>query len=548
MDLLENPFYILKANPRDNRHRIMELADERSLLLDSGDCMDACSNLINPRKRLSAEVAWLPGIEPKPAEEMLLLLKSSPEDLLSLEKLTPIAKTNLLAAGLVHLPDHNFDNVVRWILEISWTFENIGLEELNVMINEERLVSGFPEVSDLSFIEAEIRERRRYYCNVIKSTLGQLSSEELVKAVTFAVEFATEYGKKHSPTLIADLVDLYEVEAQGFLDKEEANIRILVEKLRFALDAGYDDSVLALMVDKLIQVMKNWDIIAQPIQVITKSKGIDHDVSCRVANMVRDLAVYMFNKYNKLDLCKKLTYMLQEVFAEVDKVAELSAEDANTLGEIAEQRARSIEDAKNRAEEWRKEITYEVNVGMIFRNKLSISPEGIKWKGRLWGLDSITRIRWGGTQHFINGIPSKITYNIIFGSHFDCVSIKLKNKVIYCNFIDRLWRSVGVRLLVEYLDGLRNGKKYQFGTVIVSDHGMEFEDEKILNSNRRVFYRWDELAIWNDAVGLGVFCKEKNNLLANFSYQDDDNVHVLEAAIHMLLESNGDKMSNALEE
>ena len=33
MDLLQNPFYILTASPRDNRQRIMELADERSLLL-----------------------------------------------------------------------------------------------------------------------------------------------------------------------------------------------------------------------------------------------------------------------------------------------------------------------------------------------------------------------------------------------------------------------------------------------------------------------------------------------------------------------------------
>ena len=30
MDLLQNPFHVLSASPRDNRGRIMELADERS--------------------------------------------------------------------------------------------------------------------------------------------------------------------------------------------------------------------------------------------------------------------------------------------------------------------------------------------------------------------------------------------------------------------------------------------------------------------------------------------------------------------------------------
>jgi len=57
MDLLQNPFLILTASTRDNRRRIVELADERSLLLDSNECLEASSNLTNPRKRLSAEIA-----------------------------------------------------------------------------------------------------------------------------------------------------------------------------------------------------------------------------------------------------------------------------------------------------------------------------------------------------------------------------------------------------------------------------------------------------------------------------------------------------------
>ena len=98
MDLLQNPFHILNASPRDNRRRIMELADERSLLLDSSECMEARSDLTNPRKRLSAEVAWLPGIGPKRVGEVLSLLESSPTDLLAVDKLSSIARANLLAS------------------------------------------------------------------------------------------------------------------------------------------------------------------------------------------------------------------------------------------------------------------------------------------------------------------------------------------------------------------------------------------------------------------------------------------------------------------
>jgi hypothetical protein len=548
MDLLQNPFHILNASPRDNRRRIMELADERSLLLDSSGCMEARSELTNPRKRLSAEVAWLPGIGPKRVGEVLSLLESSPADLLVVDNLPSIARVNLLAAGLARLPDHNADNVAEWILEISWAFEDLDADELSVIINEERVVSGFPEVSDMSAVEAEIQERRRYYRQVIKSALDNLPPKELVEAVTVAVESATDDGEEHGPIMIADLVDSYEVEAQGFLDKEEENIRVLVEKLRATVDAERSDSTLAPMVNQLIQVVKNWDTVAQPIQISTKSRGLDHDASHRVAGLVRGLAIHMFNEHGKLDFSQRLTDMLQEVFAEVGEVAERTAQDADALDQIAVQRIHLTEEAKSRAEQWRREITYEADIGVVFKNKLRISPEGIEWKGQHWDLDSITRVRWGGVRRSVNGIPTGTTYNIFFGNNSNYASIELKRRETYSNFIDRLWRAVCVRLLTEYLEGLRDGKNYRFASTILSDYGMELERRKFFGNNERVFCRWAELVTWNAA---GSFCIGKNGdkkLIAAFPYLDMDNIHILEAAISMFWKKGGDRLSSLLGE
>jgi hypothetical protein len=546
MDLFQNPFHILTASLRDNRRRIIELADERSLLYDSSGVMEARSELTNPRKRLSAEVAWLPGIGPKRAGEMLSLLETSPINLLDVDKLSSIARANLLAAGLGRLSDHNAYDSAKWILAISWAFEDIDPEELIVLINEDRLVSGFPEVSDLSAVEAEIQERRRYFRQVIKSALDNLSPKELVEAVTIAIDSATDCGEEQGPILTADLVDSYEVEAQGFLDKEEWNIKTLVDRLQKAVDAERSDSVLAPMINQLIQVVKNWDFVAQPIQVSAKSRGLDHDASHRIAGLVRDLAIHMFNEHGKLDFSKQLTEMLQEVFAEVGEVAERTAEDSDALENIAEQRARLIDDAKNRAEEWRREITYEADVGAIFKDKLRISPDGIEWKGSRWDLDSITRVRWGGTRRTVNGIPAGTTYSIIFGNGSNYETIVLKKEAIYTNFVDRLWRAVGVRLLTEYLVGLREGKKFRFGSAVISDHGMDLVRKKLFGSNERVFCRWGELVIWN---GAGVFCirkKEDKKVASTFSYQEDDNIHILEAAIQMFWKKGGDRLSSLL--
>lgn len=548
MDLLQNPFHILNATPRDNRRRIMEMSEERSLLLASSDCTQARSDLTNPRKRLSVEIAWLPGLGPKRATEVLSVLENSVSDLLGMDKLTPIVRANLLAAGLSRLPASTPNDVSEWIIELARAFEEINPVELCAVINEERIVSGFPEVTDLSMVEAEVQERRRHYRQAIKSVLDNLSAKELVEAVTVAVESATDNGEEHGPILIDDLVDSYEVEAQAFLEKETRNIEVLVEKLRVAADAKRPDSILAPKITQLIQVVKNWYTVAQPVQVSRKSRGMDYGASRQIAGLVRGVAIHLFNEHGKLDFSQQLTNMLQDVFSEVVEVAERTAEDASALDDIAKQRVQLIEDAKKRAEEWRREITYEADVGVLFKDKLRISPEGIEWKGRRWDLDSITRIRWGGTSHSVNGIPTGTTYSIVFGNSYDHTSLELRKQDIYSNFVDRLWRAVGVRLLTEYLEGMRDGKQYRFGTTVINDRGIELQRKKLFSSNERVFCCWGELVIWN---GAGVFCigkKEDKKLAAAFSYQEEDNIHVLEAAIRMFWKRGGDRLSSLLRE
>jgi len=183
--------------------------------------MDARSDLTNPRKRLSAEVAWLPGIAPKRAEELMSLLESSPEDLLRLEKLPSISKTNLIATALGRLSDLNTEILADWITVISLGFECIDPEDMRGIINEERIVSGFPEVSDLQSVEFEIQERRKFFCVVIKSALDKMSPKDLVKTITNAVELLTHDGEEQGPILIDDIVDSYEIEAQCLLQNRK---------------------------------------------------------------------------------------------------------------------------------------------------------------------------------------------------------------------------------------------------------------------------------------------------------------------------------------
>jgi hypothetical protein len=256
----------------------------------------------------------------------------------------------------------------------------------------------------------------------------------------------------------------------------------------------------------------------------------------------------MFNEHGKLDFAQQLTRMLQSAFAEVGAIAERTTEDADALNDLVKQRVRLELEKKNEAEKWRRGITFEADVGAIFKDKLRISPNGIEWKGQRLNINAISRVRWGGTQRSVNGISTGTTYNVFIGAGSESISIDLKKKEVYSNFTDCLWRAVGIRLLTELLEALQKGKTYRFGSSVVSDEGIELERKKLFSSNERVFCRWGELVVWN---GAGVFCIGKTKdkkLAAAFSYLDEDNIHVFETAVRMLRKRGGSRLSGLLGE
>ena len=215
MDLLQNPFHILNATPRDSRHRIMELAEKQSLFQDADQCIDARVTLMHPLKRISAEVAWLPGVAPERVDAALKQLDSPTLNLLDINELTPIAQVNLLAAGLSRLPYLSSYNFVKWILKMTKAFEDITSEEVYRILNEARKESGFPGITDLSSVEEKIRNQRNHYRQIIKVALENLSTKERASAVTLAIETTTGNSEYPLTNSDEDLVASYEVDIQS---------------------------------------------------------------------------------------------------------------------------------------------------------------------------------------------------------------------------------------------------------------------------------------------------------------------------------------------
>ena len=548
MELLTNPFFTLDATMRDDRRRIMDLAEAKSLVSDEAAVRDARAILTNPRRRVAAEIGWLPGLGPKRISEAMSVLTLEPARVRDLESLPSLARANLLADGLTSVVESlSQHELVLWIAELAGAHGEIEAKETITVVNEERSVAGFPEISDPQVVDVELESRHQYYRRAIRDALDKLSPSCLLEVVTATVEQETESGCQQAPILIDDLVDSFEVGAQEFLEKEKQNIAVLIRRVRSAVEPDGEHNQLDRLVSQLETVVRNWDRVAQPIQVSARSRGSSHDLSQKVAGEMRGLAVDLVNEYGLVDVSRRLTALQQEVFAEVDQVVEQSEEDASALDEIAEQRTQFLAELEARAESWKREITYEADVGVMFKSRLRISPDGVEWKGSKIALEEIQRVRWGGTRHSVNGIATRTTYSIFVGGESGGTRIELGKQEVYSAFVERLWKAAGVRLMTQMLENLRAGKRYRFGSAIVADCGVELERRKLLSANERVPCGWPELSIGNRAGTFYIARKDDEEVVEELAYQEVDNVHILEAALRLFWNSGGLRLSDLLD-
>ena len=532
--LHQTPFAILGVTTRDDRRRIVELAEEKSLELDHGVCQKARSDLTNPRTRLSAEIAWLPGVSPRRASQ---LVEGLLHDALAVREesgLPTLAHLNLLAAAFEAVDsEHDAEDLASFIQEVAYLVDEIDPEDVLRDINEDRAVSGFPEVRALDQIEAELAERKRYYRSAIKDALDRLPPTTLVQVMTDTVEGVTLGGEDHAPELIDDLVDSYEVETQGFLQKEAENVHKLIKAARDSANSG--EAAVKPYVDKLDAVARNWDKVAQPIQLSAKARGIDHEASRDLAYEIRSLAIDLFNTHDMLTQSQRLTGLLQELFAELPEVSERVEQDADALADIFHERKQAVA----RRDEWAREITYRAEIGVMFKDTLSISPDGISWKGQSFSLDSITRVRWGGVRHSVNGVPTGTTYTIAFGDKRSEAVVELKKEDIYSKFIDKLWRAVCVRLLGEMLEALKDGRDLYFGDALLHDDGITLVKHKFLGTNERVRCTWGQVQIWNADGSFCIGSKDDKKTNVGISYIHVANTHILEQLIRMAFKKPG---------
>jgi hypothetical protein len=518
-----NPFSVLGVTTRDNRRKIVEMAEERSLQLDSDICQKARSDLTNPRARLTAEVGWMPGVAPTIAENLVRTLSENPLAARSAQGLPGLARANVMAAACDLVADNEpVSSVVGFIQDFAEIVESIDPDDVLRDVNEDRSVAGFPEVQGTEVIERELSERRKLYRSALKDLLDSMEPARLIETMTQVVRRATDGGTKHAPILVDDLVDSYEVETQGFLQKEAENISTLIGQAREA--APRKDLTVEPVLDRLENVARNWHRVAIPILVSAKSRGTAHRSSQDTAYELRGLSLTLNNDHGMINHADRMNRLLLELFAELPEVADRLGQDAEALDGLrrqAEQQARNNE-------QWDREITFRADVGLVLKEELAISPQGIRWRGRTVPLESITRMRWGGVRKSVNGIPTGTDYTIAFGDNTSQQSIGLRKEATYTRFTGALWRAVCIRLLFEMVAALEKGHSFSFGDITVQDDAVTLTRHKTFAANEQVHLGWNEVHVWSHDGNFVIGKKDDKKVYGSASYIKAWNTHILE--------------------
>ena len=536
--LHESAFYILEVSVRDTREKVIDQAENKSLLLDHEICNRAQSALNTSKLRITEELNWLPGVAPNKAKKYLEELTQGLNPVDENLNLNSLVKANLLSAYIQTLNDSVKDSeIINLIITLSEAVDKIDITDVIKEINTDRSLAGFTQINDSEQIESDLKDKKVFFAGLIKNFLNELPPKKLVSVVTKIVDRSTNDGSDRAPSLIHEMVSRYEDETLQVLTKQIQNINELIAEIKANAKSG--EKAITALYDELEELVEAWDVIAQPIQLSTKALGTDHKMSIDLAASIRSLSVDLFNEHNMLNITKRITELLKNVFKEVPQIFDKAHEDSSTIEGILSDREKS----KQKQKEFDDEITYQTEVGLIFKDKLKISPKGVDYKSQHLDLDRIYNVRWGGVSGNYG-----TTYTIAMCDE-DGYEIRIETSDFsqYSAFTDRLWKAVCVRILGEYLKALKESKKLEVGGYKFDDLGIYLKVEKLFGSNETVYTKWSDVTYVSHGGSLILSSSKDSKLKARISFLSSWDTHILEAIIRISFKSWKGKLSGILD-
>lgn len=327
--LLKNPFYLLQVPCSASRRQVMAAAEEMSFLYDSDACTDAQNALLNPVKRLSAEMDWFADLDQKAIEELRESIASGCA--IKSDCFPPLSKLNAALYNFSIEPETDLFVLGYMLQEIDALYCSVDVDALAIAINKNREAAKSAGASKQD-VSDEFGKKRDRIRQIVSERLDFVDEADYVTLVTIlADKHLTEGTGDH--IIISDVIDQYALRMSQKIEAKTEEILSHIETLKtmVAPDA-VDDSV-----EELINKVKSWDMLVQPLQVQSMISGMPHSGSEKIGYALRNLALHLHNNREKTQAAKNLVTAMKALFAEQAELAQLFENDEKALIELMEE-------------------------------------------------------------------------------------------------------------------------------------------------------------------------------------------------------------------
>lgn len=225
MNYKENPFYILHMSLEDTRDAILEKADD--MCFDEPEREDVIEQakgvLLNPQRRIRAELGWLPEVSTAVIEAKIQAgFRFAESDIWGLN---PLARLNIL---LANMEDYSGKVLADCILKLDELYATININELWQLLNKERKRAGFPTIQEPELLKGPWQEMQAEIKHGIQACVSKLSNDEYIRVSGMVATEAAARGK--FGIVLQDYIDsywlaqrqLYEQLCEYFHKKKEA--------------------------------------------------------------------------------------------------------------------------------------------------------------------------------------------------------------------------------------------------------------------------------------------------------------------------------------
>ena len=229
MALNNNPFFLLKLPCTAGRREIVSSAEDMSFILDSETCSNAQNELINPNKRLSAEINWFIDVDKNTITSIHTRIEN--DEPISTEGLSPLSTLNATVYNFSLSTNYNSFELGYSIMEIDKQFSVLNVEDIVETINRNRNAAKLALVQKQD-VSLELRKKREEIRQLITEKLSRLDQNAFIDLITMLAEKFLADNTFHENVIISDVIDQYEIRMQSALESSIEEIEKHINRIK----------------------------------------------------------------------------------------------------------------------------------------------------------------------------------------------------------------------------------------------------------------------------------------------------------------------------